>query len=85
MDQLAAQTEGFTGADIEAVCRRAGLEAVRRVVEAAQEQSVDEAVISITAEQLGSAVEEVRKSKALAEGRGSIGETETRGSFQFHP
>ena len=85
MDQLAAQTEGFTGADIEAVCHRAGLEAVRRVVEAAKEQSIDEAVISITAQQLWSAVEEVRKSKALAEGRDSIGETETRGSFQFHP
>jgi len=84
-DQLAAQTEGFTGADIEAVCHRAGLEAVRRVVEAAKEQSIDEAVISITAQQLWSAVEEVRKSKALAEGRDSIGETETRGSFQFHP
>jgi len=83
MDQLAAQTEGFTGADIEAVCHRASLEAVRRVVEAAKGQSVDEAVISITAEQLWSAVEEVRKSKALAEGRDSNGEMATRGTFKF--
>ncbi len=71
-EQLAAQTEGFTGADIEAVCRRAALEAVRRVVEAAQGESVDETRISIGAEQIQSALEEVRKSKGPAKGRAKV-------------
>ena len=83
LDQLAAQTDGFSGADLAAVCHRAALEAVRRVVEAAQGQSVDEAPISITAEQLRSAMEQVRQSKVLAEGRDRIGETATSRTFHF--
>ena len=29
LEELAKQTEGFTGADIEAVCKEAGMEALR--------------------------------------------------------
>jgi transitional endoplasmic reticulum ATPase len=32
IEELAASTEGFTGADIQAVCRRAALEAIRELV-----------------------------------------------------
>lgn len=82
IDQLAAQTEGFTGADIEAVCRRAALEAVRWAVEAAQGESVDETTISIRPEHIQSALEEVRKSKGPAQGRTKNGEPGRPGTFK---
>jgi transitional endoplasmic reticulum ATPase len=85
LEQLAAQTEGFTGAEIAAVCHRAALEAVRRAVTGTRPEAVDEAPISITAEQLRSAMEQVRKSKALAEGRSSDAEMATSGTVQFRP
>jgi len=70
LEQLAAQTEGFTGAEIAAVCHRAALDAVREAVAGANGESVDESPISISAEQLHSAMEQVRDSKVLAEERG---------------
>ncbi len=85
LKQLAAQTEGFTGAEIAAVCHRAALDAVRRTVAEAQGEALDEAPISITAEQLRSAMEQVRNAKALAEGRSGNGEMVTSGAFQFRP
>ncbi|MGO8705056.1 MAG: CDC48 family AAA ATPase [Candidatus Brocadiia bacterium] len=60
-DELAAQSDGFTGAEIRAVCRRASLDAVRIVISAAQ-KSGDEGTCAmrITREQFLRALEEVR-------------------------
>jgi transitional endoplasmic reticulum ATPase len=65
LEELAADTEGFTGADIAAVCRRAGLEAIRRAVEAASSNPGTEPVLSIEPRDLRLAVEEVRQSKSM--------------------
>jgi transitional endoplasmic reticulum ATPase len=45
--ELAARTEGFSGADIAGVCQRAALEALRRVVAAAGGGPPDEASLEI--------------------------------------
>jgi transitional endoplasmic reticulum ATPase len=37
LDRLTRETEGFSGADIEAVCRRAAMEAISRQVESGAE------------------------------------------------
>ncbi len=82
VDQLVEQTDGFTGADIEAVCRGAALEAVRRVLETTKGEAVDETTISIGPEHLQSALEEARKSKERAEGRAQNGERGRPGIFK---
>ncbi len=60
LDGLAADTEGYTGADVEAVCREAATIAVREHVhaEAAGEERDVEA-IELTAEHFEQAIEEV--------------------------
>jgi transitional endoplasmic reticulum ATPase len=82
VDWLAMHTDGFSGADIEAVCRRAAMDAVRQAVEKAGAESPDQAAISIGPQQIQWALEEVRKLKARTEGRGSNGETVRPGTFK---
>jgi len=82
LDWLAMHTDGFSGADIEAVCRRAAMDAVRQAVEKAGAESPDQAAISIGPQQIQWALEEVRKSKARTEARGSNGETVRPGTFK---
>jgi transitional endoplasmic reticulum ATPase len=44
LDKLAAETEGLVGADLEGVCQRAGLLALREILEQAAESETDERV-----------------------------------------
>ena len=55
---LAACTEGLSGADIAGVCHRAGLSAVRRVVDAAGSGPPDAMALEVTAQDLQWAVDE---------------------------
>ncbi len=56
--KLAADAAGLNGADIAGVCHRAGLSAVRRVVEAAGTEPPDAVALEVTAEDLQSALDE---------------------------
>lgn len=58
---LAARTEGFSGAEIESVCTKAALHAVRRAV--AQAQKTEQAAVSVTVlrQDAEAALEEVRQ------------------------
>lgn len=61
LDDLAARTEGYVGADIEAVCRAAAATAVREYVEAgADPDAVDE--ITLTMDHFEQALGEVEPS-----------------------
>ncbi len=64
-DELAVKADGFTGAEIRAVCRRASLDAVRVAIGAAK-KSGDEGTcpVRITRDQLLRAVEEVRANQS---------------------
>ncbi len=59
--ELAARTEGFSGADIESVCTRAALRAVRRTVEAESGKPPDELRLTIAAEDVKEALAAVRQ------------------------
>ena len=61
LDELASQTDGFSGADIEAVCRRAAMEAVRRVVESMQDHPLDPKTLGIEPQDIHLALDEVQK------------------------
>jgi transitional endoplasmic reticulum ATPase len=64
VDRLAAQADGFSGAEIQAVCRRASLEAVRAAINATKEGSDEvDCPVRITREHLLRALEEVRANK----------------------
>jgi len=55
---LAARTEGLTGADIAGVCHRAALSAVRRVIDVARGEEPEAASLEVTAADLEAALEE---------------------------
>ncbi|MCI0527409.1 MAG: AAA family ATPase, partial [Nitrospira sp.] len=58
--ELAARTEGFSGADIASVCNKAALRAVRRAIEAAKDKPTDiEVEITLLASDLEVALEEL--------------------------
>ncbi|WP_339104425.1 CDC48 family AAA ATPase [Haloterrigena salinisoli] len=60
LDDLAAETEGYTGADIEAVCREAATIAVREHVRAeAEGEDRDVEAMELTAEHFERALEEI--------------------------
>jgi transitional endoplasmic reticulum ATPase len=61
LERLARATEGFVGSDIEAVCRRASMEAIREFLEAHQgEEEPDLTTMSITMADFEGALEGVR-------------------------
>jgi transitional endoplasmic reticulum ATPase len=64
--ELAAKTEGFVGSDIEAICRRASMEAIREFVEA-DGKDEDAAKIEIGQRHFDRAIEEVSKLRAGVE------------------
>lgn len=68
LDELASQTDGFSGADIEAVCRRAAMEAVRRVVESMQDHPLDPGTLGIEPRDIHLALDEVQLSKGRFHG-----------------
>ena len=58
---LAACAEGLNGADIAGICHRAGLSAVRRVVEAAGTEAPDAVALEVSAQDLQSAFDEAAR------------------------
>jgi transitional endoplasmic reticulum ATPase len=68
LDDLAASSDGFSGADIQAVCQRAALAAIRETIEKMDQQGgAEEPEVLITQDHLGSALESVRA--RLCDGR----------------
>ncbi|MBI4473658.1 MAG: CDC48 family AAA ATPase [Acidobacteria bacterium] len=61
LDELARETEGFTGADIESVCNHAALQAVRRTVQLGPEAGLHS--LSVESADIRQALEQVRNSK----------------------
>lgn len=60
--ELAERTDGYTGSDIAAVVREAGLLAVEEAVEASPRGSVDRAEIQVTPDHFGRALKQVEPS-----------------------
>jgi transitional endoplasmic reticulum ATPase len=58
---LAARTEGFSGAEIESVCTRAALRAVRRTVEGGPEKPVEELHVTVRPDDIEAALEAARQ------------------------
>ena len=58
---LASRTADFSGAEIQAVCAKAALRAVRRAVEAGKRKPAAEVRVTIQAADLGAALEEVKQ------------------------
>ncbi len=61
IDALAAGTDGFNGAEIQSICTRAALRAVRRTLAALTEPVSDGAVVLVEPADLNAALEEVRE------------------------
>jgi transitional endoplasmic reticulum ATPase len=59
---LASRTEDFSGAEIQGVCAKAALRAVRRAVEEGKGKPAGEVRVTIQAGDLGAALEEVKQS-----------------------
>ena len=64
LDDLAARTEGYVGADIEAVCREASMAASREFINSVDPDDVDDSVgnVRVTSEHFEAALEEVSPS-----------------------
>jgi transitional endoplasmic reticulum ATPase len=64
LDDLADRTEGYVGADIEAVCREASMAASREFINSVDPDDVDETVgnVRVTADHFEQALEEVQPS-----------------------
>ena len=64
LDDLAAKTEGYVGADIEAVCREASMAASREFINSVSREEVTESVgnVRVTAAHFEHALEEVKPS-----------------------
>jgi transitional endoplasmic reticulum ATPase len=58
---LGARSEGFSGAEIESVCSKAALRAVRRTVESGPDRPLDQLQVMVSAEDLDAALEEARQ------------------------
>ena len=62
---LAAVTDGFTGADVQAVCNSAALAAIREIVEAGADESTDEErTVLVTLRHIECALESIRENRA---------------------
>ena len=61
LDDLAARTDGYVGADIEAVCREASMAATREFISSVDPEEVDDTVgnVRVTTEHFEEALEEV--------------------------
>lgn len=59
--ELGARSEGFSGADIESVCSKAALRAVRRTVESGLQRPPDQLQVTVSAGDLDAALEETRQ------------------------
>jgi transitional endoplasmic reticulum ATPase len=64
LDRLARKTEGYVGADIEAVCREASMAASREFINSVDPEDVDSSVgnVRVTADHFDEALSEVRAS-----------------------
>ncbi len=64
-DDLAARTEGFSGAEIASVCNKAAIMAVRRIVDGGlgEEISLTKAEVRIESDDINNTLEEVRQTK----------------------
>ncbi|MFT4921612.1 MAG: transitional endoplasmic reticulum ATPase [Haloarculaceae archaeon] len=64
LDDVAARTDGYVGADIEAVCREASMAATREFINSVDPDEIDESVgnVQVTAEHFEQALEEVTAS-----------------------
>jgi transitional endoplasmic reticulum ATPase len=64
LDDLAARTDGYVGADIEAVCREASMAATREFINSVAPDDVDDSVgnVRVTAEHFEHALNEVTAS-----------------------
>ncbi|MFW5929616.1 MAG: AAA family ATPase, partial [Halobacteriota archaeon] len=64
LGSLAERTEGYTGSDIEAVCREASMAAMREFIEGVEPDDIETAVdnVRITTEEFDEALENVRPS-----------------------
>jgi transitional endoplasmic reticulum ATPase len=64
LDRLARKTEGYVGADIEAVCREASMAASREFINSVDPEDVDSSVgnVRVTANHFDEALSEVRAS-----------------------
>ncbi|MFC7134399.1 MULTISPECIES: CDC48 family AAA ATPase [Salinibaculum] len=64
LDSIARRTEGYVGADIEAVCREASMAATREFIESVDPEEIDESVgnVKVTADHFEQALEEVTPS-----------------------
>ena len=60
LDKLAAETDGFVGSDIEAVCRRASMEAIREFLDAGDADR-DASGLIIEPRHFTAAIESIRK------------------------
>lgn len=60
-DELASRTEGFSGAEIAAVCNKAALSAVRRAVKAGREMPAEEVKVLIEKKDIEAGLMEVRE------------------------
>jgi len=63
LGKLAAHAKGFSGADIAAVCHKATLEAIRRVVEGADQDPPDGAELRITESDIQQALTEIESQR----------------------
>ncbi|HLG11910.1 MAG TPA: CDC48 family AAA ATPase [Dehalococcoidia bacterium] len=70
LDKLAGETDGFVGADIDAVCRRASLEAIREFVDA-QGDGGDVSGMQVNAAHFAKAIVEVEKLHSVDAGGGA--------------
>jgi transitional endoplasmic reticulum ATPase len=68
-DDLAHLSESFTGADIEAVCRRAATLTLRAHLPASADVPVDTSALVITAAAIQSAIEHVKTSTMASQTR----------------
>lgn len=67
VDDLAASTEGFSGADIQAVCKRAALAAIRETIEKGDgTAAARERKVSVTLSQIERALESIRAERKQA-------------------
>ena len=64
LDELADQSEGFSGAEVQAVCRRGALQVIREAISQGDQAALERPLL-IRREHLAQAMAEVRSQKQL--------------------